>query len=220
MCSNTSASCMLIHLLMDGLPVHRLFCFVTLDTNNATMKRLQLLSTELSATKVNPCRIRIHRRWIPKVLLFVLGQILHTLTIFLVNLLECISQCEVLKMHHLEWCCLPSKSKALPALASIPDLHRIQDYTTNMHSLITVFRILHQLGGSPQKPTRRSAPLWQLQRCTLGSGSSRLVQWFYFYGFCTTWLCTIRLRNMVGLTMGKTWTRKIKTHMKRSIHWT
>lgn len=36
------------------------------------------------------------------------------------------------------------------------------------------------------------------------------AQWLYSYGSCTTQLCTIRLRNMVELGMGRMWTRKIR----------
>lgn len=95
-----------------------------------------------------------------------------------------------------------------------------------MHTPNCSCKILHQCRGSPKSPPEgqhlynsyRHAHQQQALGWIVTS-----IQWIYFYGFCTTQLCTVRLRNMAELGKGKMWTRKIRAtciqaDMKRSKH--
>lgn len=124
-------------------------------------------------------------------------------------------------MQHLEWCYLPSTCKALPALAG-PS--KAQDSKTSVHTPNCSHENFTPMQRQSKTPTRRSMPLQQLQTCTWASGfrlGSDIYSVGLFYGFCTTQLCTVRLRNMAELGKNKMWTRKIRAmciqaDMKRS----
>lgn len=101
-------------------------------------------------------------------------------------------------------CCLPS-----------PQLWSFQSsrFWLLCTPLIAVIRILHQGRGSPKTPPEGQCLYYSYrhahQQKALGWAVTS-TQWVYIYGFCTTQLWTVRLRNMAELGKGNMWTRKIR----------
>lgn len=121
---------------------------------------------------------------------------------------------------------LPSQytCKALPALAATLILPKLKIPWLLCTHLIAIMRILHQCRGSPKSPPEGQCLYNSYrhahQHQALGWAVT-FTQWVYFYGFCTTQLCRVRLKNMAELGKKKMWTMKIRAmcmqaDMKRS----
>lgn len=128
-------------------------------------------------------------------------------------------------MQHLEWCYFPSTLQVLPACprcTSGPS--KAQDSMTSVHIPNCSHENFTPMQRQPKNPTRKSAPLQQLQTCTspsaFGLGSDIYSVGLFLWLLYNT---AVYSHTEECAEFGKVWIRKIRAmciqaDMKRSEH--